>query len=175
MPSRLIISFALSLALHCGLLLPASFMRHFAAPPRAPLHASLRLPPPAPVPIEEDALIKNTLDATEAPPPSAQAPLPAPPSPAARSAVAAEKVVRKAQKQLSRHLYYPPKAIAQGLEGDVHLILRLNSDGTIETVNLAASSGHPLLDNAAIRAAHAMGRISAGSRELILPVHFRLQ
>ena len=173
MPSRLIISFALSLALHCGLFLPASFMRHSAAPPRAPLHASLRLPPPAP--IEEDVLIKNTLDAAEPPPPSAQAPLPAPPSPAVRSAAAAEKVVRTAQKQISRHLYYPPEAIAQGLEGDVHLILRLNPDGTIADVTLAAGSGPALLDNAAIRAAYAMGRIGATTRELILPVHFRLQ
>ena len=69
-------------------------------------------------------------------------------------------------------MYYPPEAIAQGLEGEVRLLLRLAEDGRLLAVSVAASSGFP----AALEAAHAMGRIpEAGVRELLLPVVFRLQ
>ena len=58
----------------------------------------------------------------------------------------------------------------------MRLILRLSASGAIEDVAIAASSGHAILDNAAIRAAYAMGQLSGGNgRELILPVIFRLQ
>jgi protein TonB len=84
--------------------------------------------------------------------------------------------VQAAQKKLSQHLYYPPEAIARGIEGEVRLIITLTEDGSIADVNIAASSGHPILDNAAIKAAYATGKLSgATSRELILPVIFRLQ
>ena len=57
----------------------------------------------------------------------------------------------------------------------MRLILTLSDDGRIVDVGIAASSGHPVLDKAAERAAWAMGRVSwAQSRELILPVIFRL-
>lgn len=45
------------------------------------------------------------------------------------------------------------------MEGDVHLIVKLAADGQVEDVHVAASSGFPLLDNAAIKAAYAMGRL----------------
>jgi protein TonB len=62
------------------------------------------------------------------------------------------------------------------MEGDVRLILKLSADGTVDDVGIAASSGHPILDNAAIKAAYAMGKLTGvTSRELILPVIFRLQ
>ena len=62
------------------------------------------------------------------------------------------------------------------MEGDVHLIIKLAADGQVEDVHVEASSGFPLLDNAAIKAAYAMGRLPGStSRELILPVIFRLQ
>ena len=84
--------------------------------------------------------------------------------------------MQAAQRKLSKHVFYPPEAVSRGLEGDVRLIVKLASDGRIDDVQLAASSGHPLLDNAAIRAAYAMGSLAGASgRELIVPVYFRLQ
>ena len=84
--------------------------------------------------------------------------------------------MQAAQRKLSQHLFYPPEAIARGIEGEVRLILKLSADGAVENVSIAASSGSPLLDNAAIKAAYAMGSLTgANSRELILPVIFRLQ
>ena len=58
----------------------------------------------------------------------------------------------------------------------MRLILKLAADGHVDDVSIAASSGHSMLDNAAIKAAYAMGQLTgASSRELILPVIFRLQ
>lgn len=84
--------------------------------------------------------------------------------------------VQKAQRKLSRHMYYPPEAIDQGLEGEVRLLLRLSDEGRVLSVSVAASSGFPVLDQAALAAARAMGQIpEVGVKELLLPVIFRLQ
>ena len=120
-----------------------------------------------------ESLLKNTLDPEENTPevnkPSpAMLPLP--------SKNTVKREVQTAQRKLSEHLYYPPEAIAQGIEGEVRLILKLSADGAVEDINIAASSGHPVLDQAAIKAAYAMGKlVGATSHELILPVIFRLQ
>ena len=169
MSPRLIFAFALSLALHLGLVLPDLLGRRPAAPPRPPLQAALRLPPkPEAMPVEP--LLKNTIDAEQAlkPPPPA--------TPPAKPKATAKREVQIAQKKLSQHLFYPLEAIARGIEGEVRLILKLSADGAVDSVSIAASSGHPLLDNAAVKAAYAMGSLTgATSRELILPVIFRLQ
>ena len=71
---------------------------------------------------------------------------------------------------------YPPEAIAGNIEGDVRLLLVLSEDGAISDVQIAASSGHAILDNAAIKAAYAMGRLpGVAAREMLLPVSFRLR
>ena len=68
------------------------------------------------------------------------------------------------------------EAIERGLEGDVIVLLTLGPDGSLADASVATGSGHAVLDNAAIRAAYAMGQLSGVSgRELILPVIFRLQ
>ncbi|MBW7901310.1 MAG: energy transducer TonB [Rhodocyclaceae bacterium] len=170
---RLVPAFAASLLLHAALLAGGR-----PPPPERPsaLHATLRPPVEAPAPVEP--LVKNTLD-EESERPLAPPPEPVPRSaekPAAAPAKAAPRQVRAAQRKLAEHLYYPPEAIARGLEGEVRLILALAADGGIDDVQLAASSGHAILDDAAIRAAFAMGRLpGVGVRELILPVIFRLQ
>ena len=65
---------------------------------------------------------------------------------------------------------------ARGIEGDVRLLLVLNEDGSLADVQIAVSSGHAILDNAAMKAAYAMGRLSGvTAREMILPVSFRLR
>ena len=184
MPLRLIIAFALSLLVHGGLFLPNIARRPSATSPPPPLQAALRLPPkPEPTPEPEpvhDPLLKNTLDTEEKPPPKPEArPLPPPPKLPAKSApvpATRKHDLSVAQRKLSELLFYPPEAVAHGIEGEVRLILKLGENGSVEDVLLAASSGHPILDNAAIRAAYAMGRLNGvTSRELILPVIFRLQ
>jgi protein TonB len=171
MPSRLILALALSLALHGVVVLPELLKRRPVAPPRPALQALLRLPPSPE--IAPEPILKNTLDPEETPPEVKKPPPALPPQP---SKTPAKREVKAAQRKLSEHLYYPPEAIARGLEGEVRLILKLSATGAVEDVNIAASSGHTVLDNAAIKAAYAMGKLTgATSRELILPVIFRLQ
>lgn len=174
MPSRLIFALALSLALHGGLFLVDAFKRLSAAPPRQALQAVLR-PLPEPETPPPDPVLKNTLEADETPPAAAKPPPPAK-TPQADRRNAGQREVRAAQKKLSKHLYYPPEAAGRGIEGDVHLLLTLAPGGRIVDVHIAAGSGHPVLDNAAVKAAYAMGAVGeTGARELILPVIFRLQ
>lgn len=159
---------ALSLLLHGGLL----GLGRGPAPvpvPAATLEAVLRQPPP-PAP----ELLKNTLEEAPA---SVPAPSPAPVEAAPKPAPArpAAEAVAAAQRQLAPHIFYPPEALEQGLEGEVRLLLTLAEDGTVLEADLARSSGHPLLDQAALAAARHLGRLPGiGVRELILPVVFRL-
>ncbi|WP_291992273.1 energy transducer TonB [Candidatus Accumulibacter sp. ACC003] len=181
MPSRLILALALSLALHAGLLAPAAFWRRTPTPPPA-LQATLRLPL-KPAALSDDPVFKDTLATAEAPA-VAKPPPPPPPRPNASrdtppqrpAKAAARRDVEAAQRKLSEHIYYPPEAVERGLEGEVRLLLMVADDGRITAVSVGLSSGHAILDKAAVKAAWSMGKLSwAHSRELILPVVFRLE
>ena len=179
MPRRLTLAFALSLAVHGAALLPDFLKRLPAAPPKPPLQAMLRLPP-APEPRPVEPLLKNTLD-EEVAPKEVELPPPPPPKPVEPAPKPVPKNTQKrdiqiAQRKLSEQQFYPPEAIARNIEGEVRLIIKLAENGTVDDVAIAASSGHAILDNAAIRAAYAMGALTGvASRELILPVIFQLQ
>jgi protein TonB len=80
----------------------------------------------------------------------------------------------RAQAALSKQLFYPEEAISKGWEGDVMLLLTLSTQGDIIGVELARSSGHAILDNAARTAAGKLGKLRSGSGQLLLPVEFRL-
>ena len=169
MPSRLIIALAFSLVLHGILLLPDVF--NAVAPPRPVLQASLRLPPlpPPPVPTEApkefEPLLKNTLDedAPEEVKPVAPPPLP-PPKPKTKNKVSiSQREMQDAQKKLSRYVYYPEQARKLGLEGTVMLHVELLSDGRVDDVRIVSSSGHAILDNAAIKGFYAAGRLPGKS------------
>ncbi|MBK7134859.1 MAG: energy transducer TonB [Rhodocyclales bacterium] len=173
MPTRRFqLALATSLALHLALLglgLPPGKV----SPRETPAMLSARLLPPATVRPAEP-LLKDTLAEAEAP---RAAPAP-PPRPAdAKSRRPAPRTPEEAaQRKLSEVLFYPPEAVARGLEGEVRLLLTLDGNGAIRDAQVAAGSGHPLLDDAAVRAAFAMGSLpDAGAREVILPVVFRLR
>lgn len=165
MPSRrLLLALLASLLLHGAPLIPGLFP---AAPPRVappPLEVTLSAPEPP-----TDPLLKNTL--ASSPPLTA-------PSAASHQAhpAAAAQAVSAAQRKLARHLFYPAEAVATGWEGEVRLLLTLDEAGRVEEAEIAASSGHGVLDQAARRAAFAMGTLGSGTRrEMILPVIFRLR
>jgi len=181
---RLIVSLAASLLLHAATVALFAIewsgaMQHRVAPSQ--LLARL-LPAPSPVQSEPDAphdepMLKNTLsDATD------NAPAVTTSRPARRGtspvADASRAVARRsdAQRKLAQHLFYPPEAVAAGIEGEVRLLLTLDAAGNVVEAQVASGSGHPALDRAAVDAAHAMRRLpGAGVRELILPVVFRLE
>lgn len=177
-PRRLLLAFAVSLVLHATVLGAGAFRNLLKPAPPKVLQVNLRLPPVEIPPAEP--LIKNTLDPDE-PKPEPKPPKPKPeprpqPTPKPNLAKAEKSQVQAAQQKIAKHLYYPSEAIARGLEGEVRLLLLLGGEGAIADVQIAASSGHAILDNAAIKAAYAMGRLSGvAGKEMILPVIFRLQ
>lgn len=83
--------------------------------------------------------------------------------------------LRRAQAALSRHLFYPQQAIAMGLEGEVILLLSLTQSGQLVSAAIARSSGHALLDEAALDAARRIGALPGNPRQVLFPVNFRLQ
>lgn len=83
--------------------------------------------------------------------------------------------LRHAQASLSEHLYYPPQAIQQGLEGEVILLLQLAEDGRLVSASIARSSGHALLDHAALEAARRINVLPGSPRQSLFPVNFRLE
>jgi protein TonB len=152
------------------------------APPPASLQVRLTMPTPASEPAE--ALVKNTLAEDETKPAAQEAAKPAPlppsgqqPAPARRDEKRENKRRADAlQKKLNERVFYPPEAIARGLEGTVMLLMVFADDGHVTDVQLAASSGHAILDNAAIRAAYAIGRMPGQpAGESIKAVTFQLQ
>lgn len=82
--------------------------------------------------------------------------------------------LRRAQAALSKHLFYPPDAIARGLEGEVILLLTLAPSGQLASAEIARSSGHALLDQAALDAARHIGMLPGNPRQTLFPVKFRL-
>ena len=81
-----------------------------------------------------------------------------------------------AMEQLKRELPYPPEAIERGLQGEAVVLLFLDASGNALAARLEASSGHALLDDAAVRAARTLRSLpDSAPREVLLPVRFRLR
>jgi protein TonB len=83
--------------------------------------------------------------------------------------------LRRAEAALTRHLFYPPEAVARGIEGEVILLLTLTDSGQLAGVDIARGSGHALLDQAALDAARRIGSLPGTKRQMLFPVSFRLQ
>jgi protein TonB len=83
--------------------------------------------------------------------------------------------LRRAQAALSQHLFYPPEAVALGLEGEVILLLTLGENGQLVSAAIARGSGHGMLDQAALDAARHIGALPGNPRQTLFPVTFRLQ
>jgi protein TonB len=114
-----------------------------------PLPPEEILPPvPADPPPRVDRPEKRVIAVAPADPPRAAAPPPAlpppPPAPAPTTAVPARKGNRKPD--------YPRRAIEENIEGRVLLSVEVLSDGSVGTIEVKVSSGHAMLDQAAIRA-----------------------
>ncbi len=167
---RLALAFVASLMLHLGVLAAIDGLSHRARPmltrPTPAMLEAVLIPPARP----PEPVLKDTLaEAKPRPAPRPAAPT-VDPRGRPRTASAA------AQRKLAEHLFYPPEAIDRGLEGEVRLLLTLSANGTVEDATVAAGSGHRILDDAAVRAAWAMGRLpGTAAREVILPVVFRLR
>lgn len=82
---------------------------------------------------------------------------------------------------LARHFHYPLLARRRGLEGEVKISLRIEPDGELSHIRLAQSSGHAVLDEAAIATLGKVGRLpqvvpwlKGAYFDMILPIRYRL-
>ena len=84
-------------------------------------------------------------------------------------------------RRLAAHFHYPPLARKRGWEGRVVLELRVEANGNMSRVRLAESSGHVVLDRAAIESASTIEALPESVHwlagrytDILIPVHYRL-
>jgi protein TonB len=130
------------------------------APPAAPAAVPLKLdePPPA---MEKPVAASKTLTRPES---------------TRKTRSWQNEIRQQLEKQQRRGEFYPPEAIAQGLEGEVLVLMVLNENGQVMAARIEQSSGHRLLDEAALRAIRALSSLPADTpQDVVLPVRFRLR
>lgn len=170
---RLALALALSLLLHIAPFL-SEFIRFSPPPaPPPPLRAELRLPAPA-LPAPPPLTLSQPESA--APPPAKKEIA----SRSARQSVPTVQWIQEVRKQFKKQrddgLFYPAAAIAQGLEGEVLVLMILDTNGRVAAARVEQGSGQRLLDDAALRAVRALHSLPADApRETLLPVRFRLR
>ena len=173
---RLATACVLSLLFHAAILGAGSLMNlrpgHFQQP-SPPLQATL-MPPPLPAPV---LLAAETPPSPVPPVPSSKPPpKPLPPPRPTHTGFTAVDAARMALQQIAEQPYYPEEAIVRGLEGEALVRLFLDESGNAITARLERSSGHAILDEAAVRAARTVHSLPAGTpTEILLPVRFRLR
>lgn len=172
---RLSAALALSLLLHLLLLGPDLISRppRPTAPP--PLLAELR-PPPLPAP-PQPAIPMPPLHLPEPPAPASQpAAVKRPPRPTKAPLTWTQSVREQLGKLDSAGLFYPAEAIARGLQGEAHVLLVIDEAGNVVATRLEQSSGHAILDEAALRAGRSLKSLPADApRQTVLPIRFRLK
>jgi len=155
----------LSLVLHAALIVAPTWLEVEQRPlPIASIEARL-IPPPVPEAMAEAVSTEaDSIDSAAIAPRLAATP---------RALQGSS--LRRATRALSKHLFYPPLAVAQGLEGEAVLLLILADGGQVVDASIVRSSGHALLDRAALDAARQIGALPGNPRQTLFPVSFRLQ
>jgi len=154
----LYLALLLSLTLHAVLIVAPTWLAARQPPLRSASIEARLIPEEKPVAMAEAVSTDATPQPLAAPPRTLQG-----------------GALRRAQAALSEHLFYPPEAIARGLEGEVILLLTLAENGQLISAAIARSSGHVLLDQAALDAAQHIGPLPGNPRQTLFPVRFGLQ
>jgi len=90
-----------------------------------------------------------------------------------------KRILGQVQQNLARYFYYPPQAQRRGIQGQVIIAFMLSRHGRIDSVSVRKSSGHTVLDDAALDAfQHASRSFVADSFSaplyLTIPVKYQL-
>lgn len=85
-----------------------------------------------------------------------------------------EQLLRTIRSQIARVWTYPDAARRDGLEGTVWLRFRIAADGSVESVEVDRSSGHALLDDAAMKAVRRAGPYPPYGGPIRYPFTYRL-
>ncbi len=173
------------------------------APPPSSEPASAAAPTPSPAiikprPVSNTAVSVATVPAMPADPEIASTSADAPSSaimaddlPAAAGAafvppprddhVLQQRLQARLRDALAPYFVYPPLARRQGWQGEVTVALRVEIDGRLSGIHLLASSGHGLIDRAALRTLRDIPRLDDiggwlenGHFDMVLPIEYRL-
>lgn len=136
--------------------------------------------------VQSRAFTTLATDANEARPEQHRAPVPGltqiAQEAAAEGGPPAAAILGEVRNRLARYLAYPPLARARGWEGTVLVGFRLASDGRLEALRVARSSGYDILDASAIDSLGKVGRLDdvatmtlASAQQLELAVMYRLE
>jgi protein TonB len=179
------LALVLSLLFHAAALAALDWLgaddsaRFEVVPPRVPLAVVRLTPEPSPaaqpplvLPDPASATRLHPMPRSKSDPPRREK-VPAPAQPVQ---VLLGQAAGVAAEQIARNLLYPPEAIALGLEGEALVLLFLDESGSAIAARLERSSGHPILDQAALHAARTIRALPDGTpHEFLLPVRFRLR
>lgn len=142
-----------------------------------PMTASLRPAPQAMVaPPPDIPLILPEKPKVKAPDKQAK-PEKKPPAKKAPTAKTWTQAVRQHLKKLNDDgLFYPEEARRNGIEGEALVLLLIDTAGKVVAARIEQSSGHRILDEAALRAVRSLHSLPADApQETLLPVRFRLR
>lgn len=170
---RLVLALIVSLLLH---LLPliSELVAQSPAPPPPPQPLAAQLRPP--VPPQQQPLILPEQPKPGAKPAQASQPRPDASDKAIKPGRWQDEVRKQFHKLDERGQFYPAEAIAQGLEGEVLVLLLLDANGQVAAARIEQGSGQRILDDAALHAVRALHSLPADApRETLLPVRFRLR
>jgi protein TonB len=162
-----------SVLLHVAVLWPLGLSVQRVVPPPPVLKAMLAAPVLATKRVEEPEPPEPVVPsprppAAAVPPPPTFSPKPPPPRPLKGRALNA------AMAALVKEDFYPREAIERGIEGDVIVLLTLTASGGVADATVATSSGHAMLDAAALAAVRRIAGLPSAQRQVLLPVQFRL-
>ena len=172
---RLFAALALSLVAH---LLP--FLPGLIPPPQAPaapppLQAELRQPPPTPAAATPPLHLPEPTAPTS-PALAKRPPPPRPQAPAATPKTWTQAVREQLHKLDAAGQFYPAEAIARGIQGEALVLLVIDENGNVVATRIEQGSGHPILDEAALRAARSLKSLPTDApRQSVLPIRFRLK
>lgn len=175
-------------ALRFGLSILASLLLHAVV--LWPFGFFVQRPAPAPRPLLEAVLLAPVLATQEAPiesapaepagpevepaPSAAQLPVRPAPTIPPKPRELQGRALNTALAAIAKLDFYPREAIERGIEGDVIVLLTLTPNGGVAAAAVATSSGHPILDAAALVAVRGINGLPAAQRQVLLPVRFRL-
>jgi protein TonB len=148
--------------------------------PEAATPERARAEPPSPSAATREATRKSAREPERSRAPSREArPPPAPVPPLAQPRPAPEPMPQKDLQAVYERLaqddqLYPEEAIRRGLSGEVVLIVEIGAGGRIVGASVATSSGHRILDDAALRAVRRLGGLGTGNagRSFLLTIRF---
>lgn len=168
-----------SLLLHALPFLPELISTPEKKSTAKPIQANLRpLPEIKKIPAPQVPLILPDQPTKPAPPTEAsRKPVEKPSNTTPQKTKTWTQAVREHLKKLQENnQFYPEAARRQGIEGEALVLLIIDQNGNVIAARIEESSGHRILDEAALNAVRSLRSLpSDAPQESLLPVRFRLR